>query len=301
VEYKIHNHKYPWKGNFDRAKDLVETALQELGHIEGDNGLDIYNHTCLDNLNDLHWPVLFVKPTAPTAEHFAIDDLGYANSSRLTFEEPHEYEPTYSYLNPTNNMDWGIIEDLIERKANKWDDSTRLKWRPAKKVPEDHILIIGQMPLDETVNGFGFGHHFNRLSQVVDKLQNENIVVKLHPKFKGFPKIIEKWKDKGIDVRQGFNSIHDFLPYARCAILDNSTAGIECLMHEVPIISYGYPEYHWVTEKLKSLSQLRSLVNNTSWHRKEKAKKFIYWYINDYLCYDLHSTKRRLKECLPCL
>ena len=33
----------------------------------------------------------------------------------------------------------------------------------------------------------------------------------------------------------------------------------------------------------------------------DSANKFIYWYIHDYLCYDLDSTKRRLKECLPCL
>jgi hypothetical protein len=301
VEYKIHDHKYEWKGNFNKAKNLIETALQELGHTEGDNGLDIYNHTCLDNLNDLHWPVLFVKPTAPTGEHFAIDDLGYANSSRLTFEEPIEYEHMYSHLNPTNHMNWSNIVDLIERKANKWDDSILLKWKPAKKVPEDHILIIGQLVGDETVDGFGFGHHFTRLSQVVGKLEDENIVVKLHPKFRGFKKTIQGWRDKGIDVRTGFNSIHDFLPRTRVAIIDNSTSGIECLMHQVPIISYGWPEYHWVTKKLKSLTELRGLVSNTSWHHKDRAKKFIYWYIHDYLCYDLHSTKRRLKECLPCL
>ena len=98
MEYKIYDHKYEWKGNFDKAKNLIETALQELGHTEGNDGLSIYNHTCLDNLEDLHWPVLFVKPTAPTAEHFTIDDLGYANSSRLTFEEPIEYGYIYLFL-----------------------------------------------------------------------------------------------------------------------------------------------------------------------------------------------------------
>ena len=50
-------------------------------------------------------------------------------------------------------MDWSKIEKLIERKANKWDDSIILKWRKAKSVPKDHILVIGQMPDDETVKG----------------------------------------------------------------------------------------------------------------------------------------------------
>jgi hypothetical protein len=67
-------------------------------------------------------------------------------------------------------------------------------------------------------------------------------------------------------------------------------------MHEVPIISYGFPEYHWVTKQLQSLTQLPKLCNDISWHKKEKAMKFIYWYINDYLCYDVESTKNRLNE-----
>ncbi len=301
MEYKIYDHKYEWKGNFDKAKNLIETALQELGHTKGDNGLSIYNHTCLDNLEDLHWPVLFVKPTAPTAEHFAIDDLGYANSSRLAFEEPMEYDHMYSHLNPKNNIDWSNIEKLIENKTNKWDDSILLKWRRAKNVPKDHILIIGQIPEDEVTNGFGFKGHFDRLRMIVDKLQHENIVVKLHPSFKlrGKTKdIVDKWIQNDIDVRTGYNSIHDFLPRTRVAIIDNSTSGIECLMHEVPIISYGWPEYHWVTKKLQSLTQLRGLVSNTSWHEKDLARKFIYWYIHDYLCYDFESTKRRLDGLL---
>ena len=159
------------------------------------------------------------------------------------------------------------------------------------------------MPEDETTNGFGFKGHFDRLVMIVERVKHLDIscVLKLHPKFKlrGKQKdIVDKWIQGGLDVRTGFESIHDFLPHARVAIIDNSTAGIECLMHEVPIISYGYPEYPWVTEKLKSLSQLRGLVSDTSWHQEEKARKFIYWYINDYLCYDLNSTKRRLKECI---
>lgn len=311
MEYKLYDHKFEWKGNFKKAANLVEQAFQELGYKEGlgysGNGWMVYNHTCLDNMWDpigtLEKQILIVKPTAPTANHFTIDDLGYANSSRLTFEEPYEYEAMYSYLNPNSHMDWGIIEDLIERKANKWDDSIILKWKPAKKIPKDHILIIGQMPEDETTNGFGFKGHFDRLVMIVERVKYLDIscVLKLHPKFKlrGKQKdIVDKWIQGGLDVRTGFESIHDFLPHARVAIIDNSTAGIECLMHEVPIISYGYPEYHWVTEKLKSLSQLRGLVSDTSWHQEEKARKFIYWYINDYLCYDLNSTKRRLKECI---
>ena len=300
MEFRFHDHVF---SNLRKFYVDIRNAMVELGHVESYNSADLhfYNHTCLDNLGDRPTPALFIKPTAPTAKHFTIDDLGYANSSRLTFEEPNRYEYMYSHLNPTNNMDWSKIEALIKEKANKWDDSILLKWKPAKDIPDNHILIIGQMPEDETVDGFGFKGHFDRLRMIVDKLQHENIVVKLHPRFKPRGKtkdIVDDWIQNDIDVRTGYNSIHDFLPHARIAIIDNSTAGIECLMHEVPIISYGWPEYHWVTNKLKSLTQLKELVIDTSWHEKDSARKFIYWYINDYLCYDYESTKKRLIECI---
>ena len=308
MEFKFYDNKFEWNGNFGKIKSLLESVLLDLGHREGahGSGLSIYNHTCLDNLEDLHWSLvykaLFVKPTAPTSMHFAIDDLGYANSSSLAFHDPSsKYEAIYSHLNPKSNMDWTNIENLIERKTNKWDDSILLKWKPAKDIPKNHILIIGQMPEDEVNNGFGFKGHFERLEMIVNRLKGHPIIVKLHPRFKPKGRVkdtIDKWIQDDIDVRTGYNSIHDFLPYTRVAIVDNSTSGIECLMHEVPVISYGWPEYHWVTQKLQSLTQLKELVDDISWHKKDSARKFIYWYIHDYLCSDYESTKKRLHELI---
>ena len=118
MEYKIYDHKFEWKGNFGKAKDLIEQAFQELGYVEGHgysgNGWMVYNHTCLDNIWDPFVPlenqILFVKPTGPTANHFAIDDLGYANSSRLAFEKPHKPGIEWS----STILDWSKIESLIE-------------------------------------------------------------------------------------------------------------------------------------------------------------------------------------------
>ena len=307
MEYKLYDYKFEWKGNFQKAAVLVEQAFQALGYKEGmgysGNGWMVYNHTCLDNMWDnvepLEKRILIVKPTGPTSDHFAIDDLGYANSSRLAFEEPLEHNIKYSHLNPKNNMDWNKIQTLIDKKANKWDDSILLKWRPAKNIPKDHILIVGQMPDDEVVDGFSFRGHFDRLKMIVEKVKDLKypLVVKLHPSFKlrGKQKdVVDKWIQDGIDVRTAFESIHDFLPHTRVAIIDNSTAGLECLMHEVPVISYGYPEYHWATQKMQSMTQLRGFVQDLSWWKRQHCRRFIYWYINDYLCYDLESTKRRL-------
>ena len=284
--YKFHQHKFD---NMNRYYDVIRGAMNELGHSEvvehATADINFYNH--IQSFGDHN---IIVKPTAPTAKHFALDLHGYANTSEIAYDEPAEFE----YV----DMDWNIITDLIEKKSNKWDDSILLKWRKPKiKIPEDHILVIAQMPDDETVHGFGFGDHIVKLKMIVKKLQGENVVIKLHPRYKN-PVLVKYWEDAGHTVIDGYISIHDVLPKTRVAIVENSTAGIECLMHQVPVISYGWPEYHWVTAKAQTLPHIESLIKNLKWHDKELSNKFVYWYINHYLCTDINSTVRRLSQLI---
>ena len=302
VEYKIYEHRYTFNGNFAYAADCIRHALELMGYTEGDNpDLHIYNHTCRDL--DPHIPEnsIIFKPTAPTSKHFQICDLGYANSSRITFEEPVEYE-----YRRYDNTEWNEIQDMVQRRANKWDDSIMLKWPDAENVKKDHILVIGQMPEDETVMGFGFGDHWKKMCMIIDKLDEyDNVVIKLHPRIdkashriRDLNKRIEEWKEKGHQVFNGWESIHSVLPYTKVAIIENSTSGIECMMHDVPIISYGYPDYHWITKDLRILTTLKGYIDDTSWFNKEKSRRFICWYINEYLCCDIPSTMKRLQELI---
>ena len=285
VEYKIHQYRFD---NFTKHEEIIRQALNELGHVEGGDELNIYNHC---HVSEVHTNnnIIF-KPTAPTSRHFVLDTLGYANSSSLAFNKPLAVE-----MRNWPETDHNVINALIETKSNKWDDSILLKWRKPKiKIPNDHVLIIGQQPHDETVNGFGFGDHWKKICQIVNAIPKDNIVIKLHPAMKGKKEQIAKWRKEGITVIDGFISIHDVLPRTRVAIIDNSTAGIECLMHQVPIISYGWPEYHWATKKLQTLTELPNLVKHLDWHDAEYANNFILWYIHEYLCYDVESTKTRI-------
>ena len=297
MEYKIHQYRFD---NFTEFEAIIREAMNLLGHKEGNNpDINIYNH-CYQSEVSTNRNIIF-KPTAPTSKHFALDTIGYANSSSLAFD--HRMGGKHHFLEKPTEEEYKYIQNLIDQKSNKWDDSILLQWKKARDIASDHILIIGQVPTDETVNGFGFGDHFKKLSMIVDYLKDENLIVKLHPspkmKIKGKVKDkVDKWIQNGIDVRTKFESIHDFLPKTKVAILENSTAGIECLMHGVPVISYGWPEYHWVTKNLQTLTQLDVIVNDLSWHDKDDADSFIHWYINKYLCHDVNSTATRLKEII---
>jgi len=306
VEYKIHNYRF--ENIAEKYYPIVKAALEELGHTEWCSTPDdlsdgwtswpeinIYNHCHESELNTNNNIIL--KPTGPTSKHFALDRIGYANSSSLCFE--------YPYAIDHNVFDWNV-DEFIKDKANKWDDSILVNWKNnlRKNWPKDHILVIVQQPKDETVNGFGFGNHWTKVCHIVNKLishrLNYPVVVKLHPAFKDKSKLeqISKWKEAGVTVIEGYINIHDVLPRTRLAIIENSTAGIECLMHQIPIISYGFPEYHWVTKQLQSLTQLEDLVTDMTWHDPIKAKNFISWYIDWYLCSDIDSTVSRLKDLL---
>ena len=281
----------------ERYYDIIRKAMVQLGHSEviEDSEADIHFYNHISN-----WPrnknTMVVKPTAPTAKHFAIDDWGYANDSKMAYEEPDWLNPFDYSLNLKTDRDY--IQQLIKDKSNKWDDSILLKWRKPKiKIPEDHILVIGQMPDDETVHGFGFGDHTVKLKMIVNKLHGENVVIKLHPRYKN-PVLVKKWEDAGHTVIDGYISIHDVLPKTRVAIVENSTAGIECMMHKVPIISYGFPEYHWITKKIQTLPQLKSDVRDLGWYSEKENEMFLHWYINRYLCKDVESVKSRIQNIL---
>jgi len=288
--FKFHNRKFD---NMGRYYDVVRDAMKVLGHneVNGDNPADIhfYNHMC----NEDHIPGMYIiKPTAPTSKHFQICSWGYANSSEITFEDPC----WWAFVKHSKKQ-WDTIQDMVQRRANKWDDSILLKWKDSKGIPDDHILVIGQMPDDETVHGFGFGDHIVKLKMIVDKLHSRNVVIKLHPRYKN-PVLVKKWEDAGHTVITGYQSIHSILPKTRVAITENSTAGIECMMHDVPIISYGYPDYHWITQDLRILTRLNSYIDNLQWFNKQQSRDFLCWYVFNYLCTDVENTVERLKELL---
>ena len=300
MKFKFHETRYTFdRGNFSYAADCIKHALEMMGHEEQSKNADlhIYNHTCRDLEPDMEENAIIFKPTAPTSKHFQICRRGYANSSEITF-----YEPMYDWKKIANE-EWDEVQSMIERRANKWDDSIMLKWPDAEDVKDNHILIIGQKPDDETVNGFSFGDHWKKLCMIVEKLnERPNLVIKLHPsedrKLQMEAKTIEKWKQKGHQILTGYQSIHSVLPKTKVAITENSTAGIECMMHDVPIISYGYPDYHWITKDLRILTRLNEYVDNLGWFNVSSSRKFLLWYINDYLCSDIPSTGRRLERLL---
>jgi|GEM_PF-4778981 len=284
-----------------------------LGITDSNKDIYVYNHTYIEDIQNNGFftgkKCLFIKPTLPTPNHFTLDSKGYAAASSITYKKPNfiGYDST-PFFNST-------ALDIINNRPNKWSDRDwcGFKEKQTLNIPANHILVLGQLPKDETCSRMSFGDHFKKLDDIISTISHlENIVVKLHPHLlepaekedvdflpePWYFETIEKWKSQGIVVLTSYTSLFDVLPYTKVAIVENSTSGLECLLHQVPVISYGYPEYHWATKDLRHLHELPFYLNDFSWYNYKDANSFTAWYFEQYLCSDFSSTKRRLLEIL---
>lgn len=278
------------------------------------NAVYVYNHTPKSKLIEENFTLgrktFILKPTGPTPNYFTLDEEGYAASSSITYTKP-DFESTMS-----DNFFYNEVLTFKNAKEHKWSDRDDLQFlNDCPKVPKDHILVIGQMPADETVTGISFGDHWRKLEAIVQVLMHQKrpVVVKVHPTLKRESNIpndagitgwsyyyetIEYWKSNNITVLFDFESLHDILPSTRVAILENSTSGIDCALYDVPMITYGFPEYHWITFDLRHLQQLPKAVEDLSWFDVKLSRAWITWFCTEYQCYNYTSTLNRLKKLL---
>jgi hypothetical protein len=330
-------YKYPNISNSENWEKIYNITIQafiDLGHevylsphlylknkpekaktgICDDNAIHVYNHTYTKDIRVKGWKRsqskldIFLKPTGPSIDYFTLDTIGYAGFSSPAYKTDYDVYPPVLLDELYENE----VKSLVEKASNKWY-APHLQFTPVEiDIPDNHILIIGQMPGDVTVNDFSFGNHWTKLEQIIEALVNEKtewpIVVKLHPSlkmetkntgaWKDFLPYVERWRKWGIIVVENFENIYTILNKSRVAIIENSTSGIEALMQDVPIISYGTPEYVWATKELKHLAPLYDYISDLSWYNKNKSRSWLYWFMNKYACKDLESTTKRLEEIL---
>jgi hypothetical protein len=276
--------------------------------------LVLYTHSHAGEVRGFTGPQWFIKSTGPTQLHATLDPLGYGPYSSITYKRP-----SFEQVAQT------AVDKWFEKKVPTWIEQRSTKWgadilKYARVVEDDYVLVIGQTLADATVAGMWFGDYLNALNNVIFTLAQITdlpIVVKLHPWTDGVsqydqdgkplpptshdltPQLREKFESisPNIHVYTGMGSVHDFLPKARCVILCNSGAGLEALLHKKPVISWGFPEYHWVTYDLRHLYDLHRALQ-LDWFDERKAKQFIYWYVERYAFDSAKGALRRVRDLL---
>lgn len=275
--------------------------------------LVLYTHTTDNHVYGFDGPQWFVKSTAPDQYHATLDTLGYGPFSSITYNKPDYESVTDTELDEYFSTK---VPSWIGAKTSKWGDDIFSGDGPGG---DDYVLVLAQTLKDETVDGMWFGNYWRALYQVVNVLAQieDRVVVKLHPWTDGTggfdctgkplpPKTgdiseqcVKALSDigPGVEVHAGMSSVHDFLPDARCVVLCNSSSGLDALLHKKPIISWGFPEYHWAAYDMRHLCELPKALK-LDWFNEKRAAQFIYWYTERYCVFDQQSTNRRVDTLL---
>ena len=285
----------------------------EVNNKMSDADLMIFTHTTVNHVRGYDGPKWFIKSTSPDQFHASLDPLGYGPFSSVSYSRP-----------PFDAVQESDVSRYFEEKVPEWTESRTSKWgdgifRSGGPGGQDYVLVLAQTFKDETVDGMWFGNYWSALVQVVNVLAQveQRVVVKLHPWTDGTggfdcvgkPKppettdYSERCKaaleelSPHVEVHTGMSSVHDFIRDSRCVVLCNSSSGLDALLHRKPIISWGFPEYHWVTYDMRHLCELPQALD-LKWFSEDEAAKFIYWYTEHYCIFDEASADRRVEELL---
>ena len=307
------------------AKALIQEGYDVLQHKDficnvpgskpyvGEKECDIvvYNHSDSSEIRgniikaNKTW---FFKPTIPDENQCTLDSLGYGPYSTPTYNKPNLDHITAKEVNHFYST---TVKRWKANNVTKWGKNHFKKTRVNSK---GYFLVLGQVFNDTVVTRHEFGNYAEKLEQVVRELNawtDDKIIVKLHPYTNGidykegkdfnYKKDMEK-KLKAIspdiEVVSDFVSLYSYLPGAKCVVLSNSGSGLEALMYNVPIISFGMPEYHWVTYDLRKICDIQNAVKIENWYNKLEARKYLYWYMKEYCFYDQKSALKRVKDLI---
>ena len=258
----------------DRIRNIISDGVKE-GKT---------NETLSKEISDTFDNPIIV--TVPDNYHTTLDELGYGPYSSITYAKP-DFEKVNKQ--EADNFFNTTVNNWIKSKETKW--AGRFENNVIEITDKDYYLVLGQCFGDEVVTRHDFGVYYIKLESIVKelaRLTNNLIIVKLHPYTDGnlakdtiFSEEIKAKLEKlgnNIKVYIGKSNVHNFIENAKCIILANSGAGFEAMMHHKPIITWGFPEYHWVTYDLRHLADLGRAIK-LDWFDKEKQDKFLYWYM----------------------
>ena len=160
----------------------------------------------------------------------------------------------------------------------------KTEWEPPKG---DYILFPCQLPHDETIKY----HSPNwTVQEALDNIlrmthgTNIRVVVKGHPANPGsmapLKTICEQW-NHAIWVEDV--SIHKLLADCWGVVTVNSGVGVEAILHDKPIMTYGQSEYDWLTLKHEDIGHVRDVFNYFHRHRDNPSLnyfKFMDFFVN---------------------
>ena len=278
---------------------------------ESECDIVIYNHA---DISEIRGDVIkakktwFFKPTVPDKNQTTLDELGYGSYSSPTYNKP-DFE----------NISQDKVDNFFDTVVKKWIKQNPSKWgnnhfKQSDYEYDNYYLVLGQVFNDSVLTRQNWGSYTTTLISIIRELNvwtQDKIVVKLHPYTNGIK--YKKGKDfdyaadfekqiksinSNIEVISDFTSVHSLLEKAKAVIVGNSGSGFEAMMYRKPIISFAFPEYHWVTYDLRKICDVHNALKVGNWFNSNLSDRYLYWYMREYCFYDEESAYCRVKSLL---
>jgi hypothetical protein len=169
---------------------------------------------------------------------FTVDQEGWGGGAIL--------KPTPEAGSSGSDM-WDVWRRRIALNESKFD-------QPAKKIVpwKDYVFFPCQIPHDETIKYHSKVHVHDALQATVDYCaeRGKHLVVKGHPVNPGSMTRLQAIcnASEGVTWVNNF-SIHDLLANAALVVTVNSGTGLEAIIHDKTVVTFGDSEYDAVANK----------------------------------------------------
>ena len=204
---------------------------------------------------------------------FTIDSKGWGASTST-------YPCTSMLEGDTTGVGYNLLRGRIFENYSKFKQPDH---KPIT-LPKDYVLYLCQIPHDETIRY----HSKITVEQAITatcqatKELGIPLVLKGHPVNPGSMEPLKQIANKyGHTTWLDDVSIHQLIPDARAVVVVNSGTGLESLLHQRPVITFGRADYDVVTNRVEG-GNLRELLEKPKFNQ-EAVKNFVdRWYDSCY-------------------
>jgi len=152
-------------------------------------------------------------------------------------------------------------------------------------LPNDYVLYLCQIPHDETIRYHSevkVEEAITRTCEATDKL-GLPLVIKGHPVNPGSMESLKQIANKyRHTIWMDDVSIHQLIPSARAVVVVNSGTGLESLLHQRPVVTFGRADYDVVTNRVVG-DNLQELLAEPKFDQVAVRNFVDNWYA---ACYD---------------
>ncbi len=204
---------------------------------------------------------------------FTIDSKGWGASVST-------YPCTSLLQGDTKGVGYNLLRSRI------FENHSKFKQPDHKDIvlPNDYVLYLCQLPHDETIRY----HSKVTVEQAIEATCRATqelglpLILKGHPVNPGSMEPLKQIANKyAHTIWLDDVSIHQLIPNSRAVVVVNSGTGLESLLHQKPVITFGRADYDVVTNRVEG-GNLRDLLERPKFDQ-EAVKNFVdRWYDSCY-------------------